>query len=135
MAKEARDYSVTIVESSKKDLTARERIMLKDTSGAQNLNDLVHDEQGIVITPIAYAVLDIHNSKATGGDADYRQYLVLDDNGDRYITGSDSFFEAFSDIWGEMADEDGQPSEVYSIRVYSLPSKNFAGRFLTCSIM
>lgn len=135
MAKEARDYSVNIVETSKKNLTARERIMLKDTSGAQNLNELVHDETGIVITPVAYAVLDIHNAKATGGDTDYRQYLVLDNNGDRYITGSDSFFEAFSDIWSEMAGEDGNPIEEYSIRVYSLPSKNFAGRFLTCSIM
>lgn len=135
MAKEARDYSVKIVESSKKDLTARERIMLKDTSGAQSLNELVHDETGIVITPVAYAVLDIHNAKATGGDTDYSQYLVLDKDGERYITGSDSFFEAFSDIWADMAGEDGNPIEEYSIRVYSLPSKNFAGRFLTCSIM
>lgn len=130
----SKGYNVEIVESSRQNMTARERLMLKDTSGAKSLNDLVKDDEGLVITPIDYAVLNIHNDNAKDGqNKDFTNYLILDNNGERYITGSESFWESFKDIWDEMmADGTG---EAFDIKVYTLPSKNYNGSFITCSIM
>lgn len=128
MARE--DYSVTIKETAKglDTLSARERIMLKDTSSAHPLDETVSDEAGLMITPVDYAVLEIHNEKATG-DKDYQQYLIMDENGEKYTTGSNAFWNSFSDIWNEMN------GEAFTIKVYRKPSKNYTGKsFLTCSI-
>ena len=130
------DYSVTIKETSKAtdSLTARERIMLKDTSDAKALDELVSDEQSLVISPIGYAVLSVHNEKAKGDSKDYEQYLILDSNGDKYTTGSNAFYNSFMDIWNEMGFE--ETGEVFEIKIYRKPSKNYTGKsFITCSIM
>lgn len=127
------EFSVTIKETSKKDLSARDRIMLKDTSDATGLDSAVTDEQSLIISPIAYAVLETHNDKAKG-DKDYEQYLIIDSNGTKYTTGSSAFWNSFKDIWDEMDIEN--TGEVFELKVYRKPSKNYAGKsFITCSIM
>ena len=127
------EFSVTIKETSKKDLSARDRIMLKDTSDATGLDSAVTDEQSLIISPIAYAVLETHNDKAKG-DKDYEQYLIIDSNGTKYTTGSSAFWNSFKDIWDEMDIEN--TCEVFELKVYRKPSKNYAGKsFITCSIM
>ena len=122
-------YNVTIKEVSK-EMTARERIMLKDTTNAVKLDEAANGETPLVITPTAYAVLHIHNEKSD--NVDYENYVVMDDNGNKYVTGSPSFWTSFMEIWEEMMDEDEQ----YSIEVYKRDSKNYKGKqFLTCSII
>ena len=121
-------YSVEIKESSK-ELSAKERIMLKDTSDAVKL-DLACDEEAVIITPVSFAVLGIHNEKSD--NKDYDNYILQDENGEKYVTGSPSFWASFMDIYNEMKEE----TEKWSIKVYKLDSKNYKGKqFLTCSII
>lgn len=120
-------YSASIKESSR-ELTAKERIMLKDTTSAVKLDQATQVED-IHISVDSYAILNIHNDKAT--PTDYENYIILDRNGTKYVTGSQSFWNAFMDIFSEMENE----SEEWSIRVYRHPSKNYSGKdFITCAI-
>lgn len=122
-------YKVSISEVSK-ELTPRERIMLKDTSNAVKLDEAAKGDAPLIITPAAYAVLDIHNEKSD--NVDYKNYIIMDASGTKYVTGSPSFWSSFIEIWEEMANE----SEEYSIEVYKMDSKNYKGKqFLTCSIV
>lgn len=120
-------YSASIKESSR-ELSAKERIMLKDTTSAVKL-DQATQVKDIHISVDSYAILNIHNDKAT--PTDYENYIILDRNGTKYVTGSQSFWNAFMDIFSEMENE----SEEWSIRVYRYPSKNYSGKdFITCAI-
>lgn len=125
------EFNITIKESSKTDLTARERVLLKDTSNAVKLDEVVtEDGTPFVLSPVAYAVLAVHNERAKSDDKDYEQYLILDSDGNKYVTGSQSFWNSFADIWSDM---EGEPFEM---SVYKRPSKNYTGKcFLTCSIV
>lgn len=121
-------YSVEIKYSSK-ELTPRERIQIKDTTDTIKLDEATQIE-AVMIEPMWYAVLAIHNDKAE--DADYETYIVVDRDGQRYKTGSQSFWSAFTNIAMEL-DGDAEP---WMIKVYRMPSKNRAGKdFITCSLI
>lgn len=121
-------YSVEIKESSR-ELSAKERIALKDTSDAIKL-DVACGEGAVIIEPLAYAVLGIHNEKSD--NKDYNNYVIIDKDGQKYVTGSESFWSSFMGIYNEMDGED----EHWSIKAYKLDSKNYKGKkFLTCSII
>lgn len=121
-------YSVEIKETSKQ-LSAKERIAIKDTSNALKL-DIECEENGVVITPVAFAILSIHNEKSD--NKDYENYVITDKDGTKYVTGSESFWNAFISIWDEMQNEE----EEWGIKVYKLDSNNYKGKkFLTCSII
>ena len=129
-------YKVTIKETSK-NLTARERIMMKDLSNAVKLDAAVSAEESLTITPASYAVLSVHNEKANG-DKDYENYVIVDAGGTKFSTGSPSFWDAFMSIVDEMSDEiDPEAGDMgFSIEVYKKPSKNYKGKsFMTCSIV
>lgn len=120
-------YSASIKESSR-ELTVKERLMLKDTTSAVKLDQATQVED-IHISVDSYAILNIHNDKAT--PTDYENYIILDRNGTKYVTGSQSFWTAFMDIFTEMENE----PEEWSIRVYRHPSKNYSGKdFITCAV-
>lgn len=122
-------YKVEIKEVSK-DLTARERLMLKDTSNAIKLDEVANSDSAFIFTPVAYAVLNVHNDKSTD-NPDYEQYIILSEDGYKYVTGSQSFWTAFINIWDEMVGEE----EKFKLEVYKKDSKNYKGKqFLTCSI-
>lgn len=122
------NYSVTIREVSK-ELSAKERVAIKDTGDCIKLGVQAETET-IVIHPDFWATLDVHNDGAKD-DKDYVQYVIVDVDGTKYCTGSTSFFDAFMNIVSEMAGS----GEEYGIKVYTLPSKNRAGKsFVTCSI-
>lgn len=124
-----KNYEVKI-KSTSKELTARERVMLKDTRNAIKLDEAV-GETPLVISPDYYAVLDVHNEKSKE-DKDFENYIVVDTDGNKYVTGSHSFYEAFTEIVEEM---DGTGEE-YQIEIYKLDSKNYKGKqFITCSIV
>lgn len=126
--RENRGFSVEITECSKQ-LSAKERIAVKDTSDAIKL-DAATQEGAVVIDPDYYAVLRVHNEKSD--DKEYTQYIIADKNGQRYCTGSESFINSFLDIYDEMEGD----SEPWAVKVYRLPSKNRQGKdFITCSIV
>lgn len=121
-------YSVEIKETSKQ-LSAKERIAIKDTSNALKL-DIVCEEDDVIITPVAFAILSIHNEKSD--NKDYENYVITDKDGTKYVTGSESFWNTFISIWDEMQNEE----EEWGIKAYKLDSKNYKGKkFLTCSII
>lgn len=121
-------YEVKIVETSK-ELSAKERIQLKDTTDAIKL-DKATQVDSVEIDVDYYAELSIHNDKAD--DKDYANYVIVDKSGTRYVTGSPSFWSAFRNIFDEMATE----SDPWKLKVYRMPSKNREGKdFITCSII
>lgn len=127
------EYSATIVESSI-ELTKKESISFKDLSDAYALDKIITDQDERIIGVKGYVIVEVHNEKSD--NKDYTKYVIIDVNGNKYVTGSDAFFASFRDIWDEMADENGQPEEDFEIRIYKKPSKNYSGKnFLTCSIV
>ena len=120
-------YEVTIKEASM-ELSAKERIRLKDTTNAIKL-DTATDNATITITPKAFAILSIHNEKSD--NVDYLNYIIVDKDGHKYVTGSESFWSSFKSIWDEMETE----AEEWELEIYKLDSKNYKGKkFLTCSL-
>lgn len=121
-------YSVSIAEVSK-ELTAKERIKIKDTTDAIKLDEATQATE-VVIELDFYAILNIHNEKSD--NKDYKNYVLVDKNGNKYVTGSESFFTSFIAIYDEMKNE----NEAWSVKAYRVPSKNYKGKdFLTCAIM
>lgn len=121
-------YSVKIVNASK-ELTARDRVAVKDTTNAIALDGATKDSP-LVIAIDYYVELAVHNEKSE--DKDYKKYVVVDKSGNKFVTGSESFFSAMLEIMDEMADA----GEDFEIQVYRMPSKNYKGKeFLTCSIV
>lgn len=122
------NYSAVISEASK-EFTPKERIMMKDTSDAIHL-DVATAEGELIIKPVAYAVLDIHNEKSD--DKDYKNYLIIDAEGNKYVTGSNSFWSSFRGIFDEMIGSE----EEWALKIFSAPSKNYKGKsFITCSLV
>ena len=121
-------YSVKIIESSR-ELSARERIAIKDFGNAVPLDEATKDGK-LVITPTDYAILAVHNEKSD--NKDYTKYVIIDTAGTKYITGSENFFSSLAEIMNEMSGE----NEEFSIEVYQMESKNYKGKsFITCSIV
>ena len=128
------NYSATIKETTH-ELSARERIMMKDTTNAKKIDTAIDESEDgkIVINPADYVVLSIHNEKSKDRK-DYENYLIIDTNGDKFYTGSPSFWSSFMEIWKEMKSEGSD--EDFAIEVYKVPSKNYSGKdFITCSII
>lgn len=122
------EYNVTIAETSKQ-FTAKEKIMLKDVTNAIKLDEAANNGK-ITINPVAYAILDIYNEKSD--NKEYKNYIILDKDGEKYYTGSASFWNSFKSIWDEMENE----QEEWAIEIYKVDSKNYKGKqFITCSIV
>lgn len=135
MAKEntSANYSATIVDSSR-ELTAKERVMFKDLANAQNLNEFTKEAIASGVKPIVnvkdYAIVSVHNEASE--DKDYNNYLLIDNEGNKYYTGSVSFWNKFMDIYKEMSTVD----EEWSIELSLVPSRKYAGKeALTCSLV
>lgn len=126
-----RGYSVKVVESSK-ELTKKEQVMFKDLSDAVNLSEFIDEHGGSVMIEVdAYVELSIHNEHAKDGqDKDYTNYVVVDKSGQRYYTGSESFWTSFQDIFSDMVGED----EDWALKVYKKQSKGKKD-FITCSVV
>ena len=125
------NYSVKVLETSK-ELTKKETVMFKDLSDAVNLSEFIDEQGGAVMVDVeSWVILDIHNEKAKEGqNKDYTNYVVVDKNGTRYYTGSESFWSSFNDIWCDMSDS----TEEWSLKIYKKQSKGKKD-FITCSVM
>ena len=129
------NFETKIIETTH-ELTARERILMKDTTNARKIDEVVDEYRDngetLVITPVDYVVLQIHNEKSKDRK-DYNNYLIIADDGAKYVTGSPSFWNSFKEIWDEMKAESDEP---FQIEIYKVPSKNYNGKdFITCSII
>lgn len=121
-------YSVKIQYCSK-ELTARDRVAIKDTTNAISLDEATQSSN-VVIDIDYYAKLAVHNEHSE--DKDYEKYIIVAKDGTKYVTGSTAFLTAMEEIVDEMADS----GEDFQIVVYRMPSKNYQGKeFLTCSIV
>ena len=123
-------YSVKIIETSFTDLTTKQRVMLKDTTNAVKIDDVVTPDNPLVLDICDYAVIQIHNENSD--DKEYKQYMYITTDGMKYVSGSVSLFTSFLDIYEEMEDS----NEEYQIKIYKVPSKNYTNKhFITCSIV
>lgn len=119
-----------VVERASKELSAKEKIMLKDMSDAVKLDDIVK-ENPLIISPDYYALVAVHNEKSD--TKDYKKIVLVDKDGTKYTTGSMPFITTFEDIVDEMADAG---EDDYAIKIYPKESKNYKGKyFITCSII
>lgn len=124
-----RTYSAQIVEAHGVELSKKEQLALTIGDNSVAL-DAEAENGSFVITGIrGYAVLAIHNDKATG-DKDYVKYIIITENGN-YSTGSESFMNTFIDIFENMEGESD-----WGIEVIRKPSKNYNGKyFLSCTVV
>lgn len=126
-------YKAKVADSSR-ELTAKEKIMLKDTSNAISLDELTQEAQfnneGVRLNIDYYVTIDVHNDKAD--DKDYQQFILVDKDGKKYYTGSTSFINNFIDIFEELT----EAGEEVTIEIYRKESKNYKGKeFITCSVV
>ena len=121
------EYSVKIAGASW-ELTPKDRVKFKDTGDATKLDTIVTEKTPLKgFVPTGYVILLVHNDRSS--NPDYNQYIIIDNNGKKYVTGSDSFFNSFMNIWTELDEED------FSICIYKKESKNYKGKyFLSCSL-
>ena len=124
-------YEVTVKEASK-ELSAKEKIRLKDLSNSINLDALTQQEGKVILDIDYYAIVGIHKEKSKER-TDYDNIILVDVGGNKYNTGSASFITAFTDIIDELADAGETECQ---IEVYRKESKNYKGKeFITCSIV
>ena len=125
-------YNVKIIESSK-ELTKREVLKMKDTTNTLSIDELIKDgeDTSFIITPVDYVILSIECDKFDSEEKIAKNIIVIDKEDKKYRTGSQSFIEAFTNIYDEMRGE-----EEYEIEIYKVPSKNYKSKyFITCSII
>lgn len=128
----ARGFSAELVYASKGDLTAKEKVMIKDVSGAEKFDDVCKVDS-IIIDVDWYAILDIHNEAAVDRK-DYRNILVVGKDGRRFITGSTSFMDKFEDIFEDL--EAAGAIDEMTIEVYTKDSAKRQGKyFITCRLV
>lgn len=123
-----REYEATVISVSK-EISAKEKIQLKDTSDAVKLDKSTQCES-VIIDVDYYGVISVHNAAAE--NPDYEVYVVVDKDGTRYVTGSESFYSALEGIMSDMQDV----NEEWQLKVYRRPSTKREGKeFITCSIV
>lgn len=124
-----------IIREASRELTAKERIKFKDMSDAISLDEIT-SEGSFIFTPDLLVVVDVHNDKSD--NTDYTKYVIVDKGGNKYVTGSESFYSAYCAIMDEICDAiaDGETVEDFEINVYRKESKNYKGKtFITCSLI
>lgn len=123
-------YEANIIDCTK-ELTARERIKLKDMSNAVSIDAMLEDDAHAVIEVDYWATVQVHNEKST--NKDYEKIVIVDTAGTKYVTGSPSFKRSLEDIVSELK-EAGEDSG-FAIEVFRKDSKNYSGKyFITCSL-
>lgn len=123
---------VAKIRESSKELSAKERVAIKDTSNAISIDEVTAAEGKMVINYAYHVIIDIHNERSD--NKDYVKCVVVDKDGNKYVTGSESFRNALVEIVAEMV-EAGEGDDI-TIECYRKESKNYKGKsFITCSII
>lgn len=123
------EYKATVKESSW-EMSAREKLRYTDFTDVVQLDEATQAGD-LIIDVDKWAVVMVHNEKSD--TVDYVKYVIIDKEGQVYVTGSESFWRSFTAIYEVMSEEE---ETVYSIKVYRRESKNYKGKdFLTCRII
>lgn len=119
-----------MVEDASWTMTAREKLRYTDLTDAIQLDEATQSGD-VIIDVDKWAVINVHNEKSD--TVDYMKYVIIDKDEQVYLTGSESFWKSFVQIY-EVMSEEGETT--YSIKVYRRESKNYKGKdFLTCRII
>lgn len=119
-----------MVEDASWTMTAREKLRYTDLTDAIQLDEATQSGD-VIIDVDKWAVINVHNEKSD--TVDYMKYVIIDKDEQVYVTGSESFWKSFVQIYEVMCEE-GETT--YSIKVYRRESKNYKGKdFLTCRII
>jgi hypothetical protein len=119
-----------MVEDASWTMTAREKLRYTDLTDAIQLDEATQSGD-LIIDVDKWAVINVHNEKSD--TVDYMKYVIIDKDEQVYVTGSESFWKSFVQIYEVMSDE-GETT--YSIKVYRRESKNYKGKdFITCRII
>ena len=119
-----------MVEDASWTMTAREKLRYTDLMDAIQLDEATQSGD-VIIDVDKWAVINVHNEKSD--TVDYMKYVIIDKDEQVYVTGSESFWKSFVQIYEVMSDE-GETT--YSIKVYRRESKNYKGKdFITCRII
>jgi hypothetical protein len=119
-----------MVEDASWTMTAREKLRYTDLTDAIQLDEATQSGD-VIIDVDKWAVINVHNEKSDS--VDYMKYVIIDKDEQVYVTGSESFWKSFVQIYEVMSDE-GETT--YSIKVYRRESKNYKGKdFITCRII
>lgn len=122
--------TIEILETSKQ-LTAKERVSLRNLADAVKLDEAISEGgEDVIINPAWYA----HIAVTPEGLDTYHKYVIRDADGTTYTTGSESFWSSFVPICEEMSAEDtGEP---WAVRAFKAPSKNRQGKyFISCDVI
>lgn len=123
------EYKATVIEATWA-MTAREKLRYTDLTDAIQLDEATQSGD-LIIDVDKWAVINVHNEKSD--TVDYVKYVIIDKDDQVYVTGSESFWNAFIQIY-EVMSEEGETT--YSIKVYRRESKNYKGKdFITCRII
>lgn len=113
-----------------KELTAKERIKFKDMSEAISIDEVLDFDGDLILKVDYYGKLDIHNEKAKD-NTDYSKYVLVTPEGDKYVTGSETFARQFEDIVTELV----EAGEEIEIKIFRRESKNYKDKyFITCTV-
>ena len=129
---------VKIAQSSR-ELTKIQKLAYQDTSDCISLDtaseEAVKNNVDLIISPKDYVILDVTtDNPSVSGNENYKTMIVIDRNGTKYATGSNSFAEAFLNIYDVMHEDEDDP--VYEIKVVRKDSNNYKGKhFLSCNIV
>lgn len=119
-----------MVEDASWTMTAREKLRYTDLTDAIQLDEATQSGD-VIIDVDKWAVINVHNEKSD--NVDYMKYVIIDKDEQVFVTGSESFWKSFVQIYEVMSDE-GETT--YSIKVYRRESKNYKGKdFITCRII
>lgn len=121
-------YKATIT-GCNRELTAIEKVKLKDFKDALQLDDVVKDGESYYVEPVIWADVSVHNEHSKN-DKDYDKLVIIAKDGQKYVTGSAAFISSFKDIADEMTGDDTP----WAVKIFRKPSKNYSGSFITCSI-
>ena len=126
-----KEYTVEILYTAK-ELTPVEKIRIKDLSNAISLDTEVKPDSKLSIKVHNYIELKVHNERSKS-DKEYIKFVVIDTDGNKYQTGSESFWRSLTELYDDLNELD--PNDVPPIIVFKKPSANFKDKyFLTCSI-
>ena len=116
--------------STNRTLTGKEKLMLTDTSNAIPLDKATQDGATVAFTPAIYG--EVKFTDESGAKKPFTKYVFIDTEGNKYSTGSETFWNSYKAIEEAMADSD----EEWAIEVFSKPSKNYTGKcFISCCVI
>lgn len=132
-------FSAKIVNCSKEHLTRKEMLTYSDTTGTTLIDDMIDGDNGFIIKPDFWAEIEVNNENAKEGQSkNYINFIVHDANTNTmYRTGSQSFIDAFLNIWEIMVtDCPEDEKEDFEIKIFAMKSKNYNGKdFYTCAVI